>query len=51
MHADLNPCGGSEQVALATLQALIEMGLIDVELALVRNPIFLDSKAHLVTRG
>lgn len=37
MHVDLNPCGGAEQVALATLQALIEMG-IDVELALARNP-------------
>lgn len=37
MHTDLNPCGGAEQVALATIQALIGMG-IDVELLLARRP-------------
>lgn len=37
VHADLNPCGGAEQVAIATLQALIEMDL-DIELTTARRP-------------
>ena len=35
VHTDLNPCGGAEQVALITIQALIGMG-IDVELSTAR---------------
>lgn len=37
VHSDLNPCGGAEQVAIATIQALIEMD-IDVELTTARTP-------------
>lgn len=37
VHADLNPCGGAERVAVATIQALIEMGL-DVQLTTARAP-------------
>ncbi len=38
VHSDLNPCGGAEQVAIATIQALIEMGDIDIELTTARTP-------------
>jgi glycosyltransferase involved in cell wall biosynthesis len=37
VHTDLNPCGGAEQVALVTIQALLEMD-IDVELTTARIP-------------
>ncbi|WP_148680846.1 glycosyltransferase [Candidatus Nitrososphaera gargensis] len=37
VHMDLNPCGGAEQVAIATIQALVEMD-IDVELTTARIP-------------
>ncbi|WP_148700610.1 glycosyltransferase [Candidatus Nitrososphaera evergladensis] len=37
VHADLNPCGGAEQVAIATIQALTEMDL-EVELTVARCP-------------
>ncbi|MGI0014574.1 MAG: glycosyltransferase [Nitrososphaera sp.] len=37
VHTDLNPCGGAEQVALGTIQALVEMDF-DVELTLARAP-------------
>jgi glycosyltransferase involved in cell wall biosynthesis len=38
VHSDLNPCGGAEQVAIATIQALIEMEDIDIELTTARTP-------------
>jgi glycosyltransferase involved in cell wall biosynthesis len=37
VHADLNPCGGAEQVAVSTIQALLEMGF-DVDLTTARKP-------------
>lgn len=37
IHTDLDPCGGAEQVAIATLQALVEMGM-QVDLTVVRPP-------------
>ena len=37
IHTDLNPCGGAEQVALGTIQALVEMNF-DVELTTAREP-------------
>lgn len=37
IHADLNPCGGAEQLALATLQALAGMGM-QVDLAVAKQP-------------
>lgn len=37
VHIDLNPCGGAEHVAIATIRALIGMG-IDVELTTARVP-------------
>jgi glycosyltransferase involved in cell wall biosynthesis len=37
IHADLNPCGGAEQLALATLQSLLEMGM-QVDLAVAKAP-------------
>jgi glycosyltransferase involved in cell wall biosynthesis len=37
IHADLNPCGGAEQLALATLQALTGMGM-QVDLTVARQP-------------
>jgi glycosyltransferase involved in cell wall biosynthesis len=37
VHTDLNPCGGAEQLAVATLQALIEMGL-RVDLTVAKKP-------------
>lgn len=35
---DLNPCGGAEQVAIATLQAIIEMGVDNIDLTTARIP-------------
>lgn len=37
IHTDLNPCGGAEQLSLATLRALLEMGM-DVDLTVAREP-------------
>ena len=37
VHTDLNPCGGAEQLAIATLQALVEMGA-RVDLTVARKP-------------
>lgn len=37
VHTDLNPCGGAEQLALATLQALVEMGF-KVDLTTAKEP-------------
>jgi glycosyltransferase involved in cell wall biosynthesis len=37
IHADLNPCGGAEQLALATLQSLCGMGM-QVDLTVARRP-------------
>jgi len=37
VHVDLNPCGGAERVAIATIQALAEMGM-DIHLAAARQP-------------
>lgn len=37
VHTDLNPCGGAEQLAVATLQALVEMGL-KVDLTVAKKP-------------
>lgn len=37
IHTDMNPCGGAEQLALATLQALTEMGM-QVDLTVAREP-------------
>lgn len=37
VHIDLNPCGGAERVAIATIQALVDMGM-DVYLTSVRRP-------------
>jgi hypothetical protein len=37
IHADLNPCGGAEQLALATLQALSGTGM-QVDLTVARPP-------------
>ena len=37
IHADLNPCGGAEQLALTTLHTLIEMGM-HVDLTVAKEP-------------
>jgi glycosyltransferase involved in cell wall biosynthesis len=37
VHTDLNPCGGAEQLAVATLQALVEMGF-QVDLTTAKEP-------------
>jgi hypothetical protein len=37
VHTDLNPCGGAEQLAVATLQALVEMDL-KVDLTVAKKP-------------
>ncbi|MEO9294428.1 MAG: glycosyltransferase [Nitrososphaera sp.] len=37
IHLDLNPCGGAEQLSLATMQALLGMG-IQVDLHVAREP-------------
>lgn len=37
IHADLNPCGGAEQLAVATLQALLEMET-QVDLTVAKAP-------------
>jgi alpha-1,2-mannosyltransferase len=37
IHADLNPCGGAEQLAIATLQSLLEMEM-QVELTVAKAP-------------
>lgn len=37
IHTDMNPCGGAEQLALATLQALVDMGM-QVDLTVARAP-------------
>lgn len=37
VHTDLNPCGGAEQLAVATLQALVEMGF-RVDLTTAKEP-------------
>ncbi|MGI0019209.1 MAG: glycosyltransferase family 4 protein [Nitrososphaera sp.] len=37
VHTDLDPCGGAEQLAVATLQALVEMG-IQVDLTVAKAP-------------
>jgi glycosyltransferase involved in cell wall biosynthesis len=37
VHIDLNPCGGAERVAIATIQALLEMG-IETDVAALRAP-------------
>jgi len=37
VHMDLNPCGGAEQVAIATIQALVDLD-IDVDLTLAKRP-------------
>ncbi len=37
VHIDLNPCGGAERVAIATIQALVDMGM-DIYMASVRQP-------------
>jgi glycosyltransferase involved in cell wall biosynthesis len=37
VHTDLNPCGGAEQLSVATLQALVEIGM-DVDLTVAREP-------------
>ncbi|HEX7033277.1 MAG TPA: glycosyltransferase family 4 protein [Nitrososphaera sp.] len=37
VHMDLNSCGGAEQVAIATIQALVDLN-IDVDLTLARTP-------------
>ena len=37
IHTDLNPCGGAEQLAVGTIQALIELD-IDVDLTTARSP-------------
>jgi hypothetical protein len=36
VHSSLNPCGGSELLAIATMQALLKMG-IDIELTTFEN--------------
>ena len=37
VHTDLDPCGGAEQLAVATLQALLEMGM-QVDLTVAKAP-------------
>lgn len=37
IHADLNPCGGAEQLAIATLQSLLEMEM-QVDLTVAKAP-------------
>jgi glycosyltransferase involved in cell wall biosynthesis len=37
VHTDLDPCGGAEQLAVATLQALLEMG-VKVDLTVAKAP-------------
>jgi glycosyltransferase involved in cell wall biosynthesis len=37
VHSSLNPCGGSELLAIATMQALLKMG-IDIELTTFEKP-------------
>src|SRR5690242_8304552 len=37
IHADLNPCGGAEQLSLATLHTLLEMGM-HVDLTVAKGP-------------
>jgi alpha-1,2-mannosyltransferase len=37
IHTDLNPCGGAEQLAIGTIQALLELG-IDVDLTTAKPP-------------
>ena len=37
VHADLNPCGGAEQLAIATIQSLLEMEM-EVDLTVAKAP-------------
>ncbi|MGI0039124.1 MAG: hypothetical protein ACREAO_04840, partial [Nitrososphaera sp.] len=37
VHTDLDPCGGAEQLTVATLQALLEMGM-KVDLTVAKAP-------------
>ncbi|MEO9362763.1 MAG: hypothetical protein ABI348_02570, partial [Nitrososphaera sp.] len=39
IHADLNPCGGAEQLAVATLQAFLDMEM-QVDLTVAKEPDF-----------
>ncbi|AIC16718.1 glycosyltransferase [Nitrososphaera viennensis] len=38
IHIDLNPCGGAEQLAIATLQSFLEMETMQVDLTVARAP-------------
>jgi hypothetical protein len=38
IHGDFNPCGGAERLSLVTMQALLEMGIDDINLTTLTNP-------------
>src|SRR5947209_1139308 len=38
IHGDFNPCGGAERLSLVTMQALLEMGIDDIDLTTLTNP-------------
>ena len=38
IHGDFNPCGGAERLSLVTIQALLEMGIDDINLTTLTNP-------------
>jgi glycosyltransferase involved in cell wall biosynthesis len=38
IHGDFNPCGGAERLSLVTMQALLEMGIDDINLTTLTSP-------------
>jgi glycosyltransferase involved in cell wall biosynthesis len=38
IHGDFNPCGGAERLSLVTMQALLEMGIDDINLTTLTRP-------------
>jgi glycosyltransferase involved in cell wall biosynthesis len=38
IHGDFNPCGGAERLSLVTMQALLEMGIEDINLTTLTSP-------------
>ena len=38
IHGDFNPCGGAERLSLVTIQALLEMGVDDIDLTTLTRP-------------
>jgi glycosyltransferase involved in cell wall biosynthesis len=40
IHGDFNPCGGAERLSLVTMEALLEMGIDDINLTTLTRPDF-----------